>query len=364
VNIDIQPSVVVAGSPLALFTTVISAYQKATAVVGSIERWYSIAGHTVRICFAGPALPPLLTPALEHLMPANPDVEPDLTIYVWDSRSTGVPPPPCPWTQQQLDLRGEAPAYSDERFLTAAQHDVNAFSIFDRLQKIGVYWIDESGSLRAYERAAPLKVILHWWLREHRLPMVHAGVVGTAQGAALLIGKTGAGKSTTTLACLSAGMHYVADDRCLLKLEPEPQALCIYNSAKVYPKQMQLFPQLLPAITNQHELAEEKALVYVNEVLPHQIAHRLPIRVLLLAKISGNPATTISEVSRIAVLRELSTSTLVYQPGAAHEEVHAMSELVRRVPCYQLNLGTDLMQIPSTITQIIDEIAQQSGSGE
>lgn len=338
--------------PTALYHAFADAYNAACAAVGSISRSYRIAGYTVRLCFAGGALEPLLTPALAHLASVD-AAPPDLTLHLWDGASTGSAPP-RPWTAADIDLRGELPTFSNEQILTAIQPDVNAVSILDQRHSCGFYWIDSPASLRAYERAAPLKVLLHWWLRARGRTLIHAGAVGTADGAVLLVGKTGAGKSTTTLACLDAGLRYLADDRCLLTLAPTPQVACIYNSAKLHLAQMERFPALLAGVNNQHETATEKALIYLQAVAPERIAPALPIRALLLAKITGTTATSLAPVSRMALLRDFVSSTLVYQPGATHAEVHSMTELVRQVPCYQINLGSDLSGIAPVVVQAIE----------
>jgi hypothetical protein len=338
--------------PLAFFDQLCAAFTAAGDRSGIITRCYQIGEHRIRLVFAGSALVPLLTPALAHL--ATPEVvAPDLTLCLWDSESTAILPPPCPWRPDEVYARGEIPSCSDDRFLTAIQLDVNAVSVLDRNRNLGVYWIDSIDSLRAYERAAPLKVLLHWWLRDRGLPMIHAAAVGGKDGAVLLVGKTGAGKSTTSLVCLNAGLRYISDDRCLLALAPEPEALCIYNSAKLHWAQMERFPDLRSAICNQPKIDEEKALVHVHELAPQQIADRLPIRAILLSTVAGTSSTTLTPVSRMRVLSDFTTSTLVYQPGAAHKEVKMMADLVRRVPCYQINLGSDLAEIPLSIMQLL-----------
>lgn len=327
------------------------AYRAAVAQTAYLIHTYHIAGYTVRLAFAGPALIPLLTPALAHLACSN-ELTPDLTLYLWDGASTGVEPP-RPWSRAEIELRGEVPTWSNDAILTALQTDVNAVSILDRRSAVGFYWIDSPASLRAYEQAAPLKVLLHWWLRARGLTMIHAGAVGNANGAVLIVGKTGAGKSTTTLTCLNAGLHYLSDDRCLLSLDPVPQAYCVYNSAKLHLQQMARFPTLLAQVNNLAAATTEKALIYLQQFAPQQIAPCLPIRAILLAKVAGTTTTSLEPVSRMALLRDFITSTLVYQPGAVQTEVHMMTELVRRVPCYQINLGSDFAGIAPVIAQAI-----------
>gem|GEM_PF-458614 len=422
-------------------------FLKATGACARLETHLRIAGHAVRLCFAGPALMPLLLPALEHLLAPSAQGPPGLTVHIRDEESTGVRLPPVSWKLDRIGLRGEALDYSDDRFLTAVQTDVKALSMLDRQRGVASYWVARGEDLPVYERAAPLKTVLHWWLRERGLPMIHAGAVGTAagtsprihspvgaspgvhspvganpgvrptagasprihppvganpgvrptagtsprihppvgaspsvrptagtsprihppvganpgvrpipeEGAVLLVGQTGAGKSTAALACLDAGMRYLSDDRCLLALEPEPRVHCIYNAAKLRPEQMRRFPRLLPAVRNPGEAETEKALVFVNEYAPERLAPSLPVRAVLLARVSGKSGTSVEPVSPAPVLRELAVSSMIYQPGMARDELRMMADLVRRVPCYRIHLGSDLESVPRGVAQAIEE---------
>ncbi len=119
----------------------------------------------------------------------------------------------------------------------------------------------------------------------------------------------------------------------------------------------------MQAVANPHKLSREKALVYVNDYAPQQIVHPLPVRAILLANVAGTQATSLAPVSRMQVLREFTTSTLVYQPGAGPAEVGMMAELVRRVPCYQINLGSDLAGIPCVIQKLLAETPGRESGG-
>ncbi|MEZ4735637.1 MAG: hypothetical protein R3E79_51765 [Caldilineaceae bacterium] len=59
-------------------------------------------------------------------------------------------------------------------------------------------------------------------------------------------------------------------------------------------------------------------------------------------------------------LHDFVTSSLVYQPGAVHTEVHGKTALVRQLPCYQINLDSDLAGIPPVITQVIQQAGHVS----
>ncbi len=329
------------------------AFESASCTVDVIERRYQIDHHRLRLCFAGPALLHALSPALTHLQVEDDSAPPDLTISLWDSDSIGAPTVRLP-SLEGMGLRGELLPYSDARFFAAAQADVRALSALDRQDGQALYWTASAAHLPVYERAAPLKIILNAWLRERGLSLIHAAAVGADQGAALLVGATGAGKSTAALACLSAGMKYISDDRCALALTPQPRALCVYNAAKLHHEQMQRFPRLAAA-AEPGRPQDEKTLVLIHRCAPEQVAAALPVRAVLLARLAHRPETTWAPVSPMPVWREMATSSLVYQPGMAQTELDMMADLVRRVPCWQINLGTELERIPNAIARIVAE---------
>ena len=62
-------------------------------------------------------------------------------------------------------------------------------------------------------------------LGKHKQQVVHAASVGTKDGAVLIVGKGGSGKSTSALACLNAGMYYLGDDYTLISNDSNPQVL-------------------------------------------------------------------------------------------------------------------------------------------
>ena len=72
--------------------------------------------------------------------------------------------------------------------------------------------------------------------------------MGTAEGGALLLGASGAGKSTTTLACLASGLAIAGDDFVLV----EPAGIdavvhSISTTAKLSRAALLRFPDLASA---------------------------------------------------------------------------------------------------------------------
>ena len=341
--------------PSAFFDEVHHRFQQAADRAGVIERDFVIDTYRVRLRFAGNALLSPMTTAIEHLaVPLN--GEADLTVCLWDSASTGVEIPTCPWEPEQvMPGHGLVRGYNDSAIRTALAVDVNALSMLDKDRSLGFYWLRQGHHpLPPYERAAPLKSLLHWWLHDRGLHMAHSGAVGADGGAVLLVGKTGAGKSSAALACLNAGLNYLADDHCLVKQDPNPCVYSLYNSAKLEEHHLQRFPDLLPLVSNPEEVGPEKALVWIHQHFRSRMAVKRPLRAILLCRITGRPHTELQGVSPMQILRDLIPSTMVYLPGMTRADVGALSRLVQSLPCRLLAAGTRLDEIPDVIRQLIE----------
>lgn len=343
--------------PLAYFAALRACFDEAHhAVGGVIDRFYRIGGLTVRLRFAGPALLPVMTSALAHLV-AEPDLPATLTVHLWDSASTGTKMLPPSWAPEDFMARGEIRGYNTERFFAAFQHGVSAFNMLDATSGEAVFWARAATAVPYYETGAPLRAILNWWLSRNARQLVHAAAVGRPSGGVLLGGKSGSGKSTTALACLySSDLLYAGDDYALLEGGAPPVVHSLYNSAKVNADNIHRFPDLMPRLWNGERLGAEKALLFVHQHFPEKLARVFPIRAVLVPRITGRRETTVSRTSPAAGLTALAPSTIFQLPRAGGDAFHYLAGVVTRVPSYFLELGTDLAEIPGVIRNLLDQL--------
>jgi hypothetical protein len=341
-------------SPVAFFEAVHQAFQRAEqAVGGSIDRFYGIGGYVIRLRFAGPALVPLVTPAFEHLA-VKPGPIPALTVCLWDSASTRTGMPPPPWSSDDYIARGEVRGYNDDRIRTNFNLGSGVLSMLATSLDLALWWIHDARQLPYYESAAPLRVILYSWMRNHGRQQVHAAAAGTSTGGVLLVGKGGSGKSTTVLASLDSELVFVSDDYCLLAENPAPlYAYSLYSSAKVDPNHTQGFPHLVSAIDSAAHAGTEKVLLFLHQHYPEKMVEGFPIRAILVPKITGRPEIRLTPTSPMTGLRALAPSTVFQSAGAGNAAFRTMAEIVKQVPCYHLELGTDLSRIPGVIVDLL-----------
>ncbi|MBK7181069.1 MAG: serine kinase [Chloroflexi bacterium] len=339
----------------AFFEAAHTAYRCAEQSASDVSLYdYVIAGFHVRLRFAGAGLPPQLSPALAHLAVA-PSASPDLTVCLWDTCSTGVSMPRPPWPEEDYLARGEIRGYNTERFRTVYDVWGGAFRMLDQERNLALFWTQDARQLPTYDRGAPLRMILHWWMRCRGLLFVHAGAVGTEKGGILLAGKSGSGKSTTATACLLAGLRYAGDDYCLISTKLAPRVYSLYNSVKLDPAILrEKMPDLATWISNPAELDREKALIFLHQPYPAWMAKTFPIRALLLPTTTGREETVLIRASAAASLQALAPSTLMQMPGADGRELQALAKFVKQVPGYHLQLGTKLAEIPRMLEQLLE----------
>lgn len=340
--------------PVAFFSDTYEISLKVNQQVGgSINKLYNLHGNLLQLSFLGKALIPKLTPALAH-WEVETDDTPDMTVYLWDDASTGTKMPPPPWLGYATYMpRGDIRGYNTQRIHTAFQMGSDVLCTMDKIQKRAIYWTRNAEHLPQWEMGSPLRIILHWWLQQYGLQFVHAGAIGMPEGGVLLVGKGGSGKSTTALTCLNSDLCYVSDDYCLISSNPTPMAYNLYNTGKVREDNIHRVPHLKQFISNVDRLDQEKALFFLNEVMPQKLVSNFSLKAVLIPRVTDKSVTKLTPASTTAGLSALMISSMKQLAGAGPAAVQVMKSLVEQIPSFHLELGTDLKQIPETISELL-----------
>ncbi|HTY45073.1 MAG TPA: serine kinase [Patescibacteria group bacterium] len=340
-------------TPPAFFESVYQAFQKAQVRGdGPVDHFYDIAGCSIRLSFASCALVPYITPAFTHLT-AQANSKPDLTICLWDSASTNTEMPPPPWSGADYIPRGEIRGFNDEGMMTVVQQDSGIFNMLDMKRNMAVYWIQDAQQVPYYESGAPLLRIFHGWMAGCDRQLVHAGSVGLEEGGVLLAGRGGSGKSTVALSCIGSQLLYAGDDYVLLSHEHQPRAHSLFNTGKLDADNVWRFSHLKEMISNPDALDSQKALLFLSDYYPEKIIKDLPIKALLIPRITGKAKTTLARASQMEGVRALAPSTIFQLPNTGHATLQRIARLVKQVPCYFIDLGSDISDIPDTILNLL-----------
>jgi hypothetical protein len=315
------------------------------------EHTLCIAGHAVRLRFAGPALEQLLMPALEHL--ATDSTGPAaLTLALFDTESSGIAVPPPPWTAADQGPRGIIEGYNAPPFRTVYQPGADVLLLYDSRDRCCVYWTPDHRRVPYWETSFPLRSVFQWWLEDQPLQLAHAAAVGLPTGGVLIAGPSGSGKSTTALACLDSDLLYAGDDYILLGTSPL-WAHCLYNTAKLTSDVEAWFPHLGGAASNRQRSVAEKALLFLARCAPRKLIAGFPVCAILVPHVTGLRETRLVLCGVGEAFRALAPTTLFQLPGADRKAFDKLASLVREVPTYRLDLGTDLPGIPRAILNLL-----------
>jgi hypothetical protein len=326
---------------LSFFDSAYANFLSAANAASSSRRYYRLGRLTFCLYFANHSLVDILTRALKHLEVES--TRSDLTICLWDSVSTNTPPIQMPWHKGMLQFRGEVSGVGSDRVYIVVDIHTKALNVWDRVRNIGLFWIENYRDLPWWACGSPLQLILHWWLRSHGHQLTHVAAVGYPNGGILLLGKSGSGKSTMTLACMKVGMKYVGEDYCVLSDFPY-QAYSIYHSSKLKEKTLDWFPELGCHVTNPNRMKGDKALLFHHEFQPENILMSCPIKALVILKIEETQKSWLETINPKEALGPLSATTLWQLTHTGPEVFHHLRKLAESLPCYCLHMGDHLIE--------------------
>ena len=276
--------------------------------------------------------------------------EAEVSLYVWEEsrRSTGFPRPP--WGNRYVySHRGDIQGYNHPEIQVAFSQHSRVLSLYHRTRQIGIFWTPSLTTLPGYEWAGPMRWLINWIGLERGLQLTHAGAVGLQGRGLLLAGKGGSGKSTTSLACWSAGWDFVSDDYCWLSSHDHVEAHAVYKTAKLIPDQ----PVDLPDWDRVARLSDEKSVFQLDELTGGRLTNVLRIEALLLPAIRQVDRPGLREASPRDALAALSLSTLAQLPGTGTDSMKILKKVVETLPAYHLDLCHPVSAVPSVLQELL-----------
>ena len=100
------------------------------------------------------------------------------------------------------------------------------------------------------------------------------------------------------------------------------------------------------------------ALIFLQQHFPESVQTKMTLKAIFVPEISGQPNTTIEPISPAVALRALAPSTLVQLAANKRVAFQSLGQLVRRLPCYRLSLGTNVEAIPAVVAHFLANSSQ------
>lgn len=319
---------------------------------GLVEKRLSIGGRQVCLKFAGQPLLRRLMPALEHHPEGSDPAE--LTIHFWDSATPPVEYSLAEWTGLQSIIRPV-----DDTCWTLIEPGIGLFS---RLTQDGNAFVccRDGNELPVWESAVPLRSLLNAWFAP-RGSVVHGAAVGNDQTAVLLAGVGGSGKSSTALTCLAEpDLYHLGDDLVMLTNDPQPVVNSLYNSAKLLPDNLRRFDDLSLSVNPTLPRNPEKETYFLFPKFAEKLAMQRPLKAILLPRVSGETQTSLVSATQAEAWHAIVPVTLTLLGGTRPENIQSIVEIIKRVPVYRLNLGSDRSGIAPVIRRVLDGLETEA----
>jgi hypothetical protein len=320
---------------------------------GIIEGTYCIGGAGFRLRYAGPALHERFSPSLEHLRVPAGALPPDgHVVELWDGSSTGTDAPPSPSGVEDLGVGGIATG-SGPAWRAVYEGGVRTMSVIDEREDRSWFWAATAATLPEWYCSTPLRHILHDRLSSRGVQLVHAGAVGRPDGGVVIVGKSGSGKSTSTLSTLGSELGYAGDDYVGVSVgatDDRPFVHSVYGCGKLETVHLIRFPQLRfaarPERPGSAPAAREKTIFYVRDTYPEQLTKGFPLKAIVVPRVTPNKETNLRTIPLTVALRALIPGTMFEIQGAGQDALSALIRFASRVETFELQLGTGLERVP------------------
>jgi hypothetical protein len=208
-----------------------------------------------------------------------------------------------------------------------------------------------------YERAKPLARLLLEWHNDQDVQVIHTGLVARDGKGVLFAGRSGSGKTTSSLACISAGFDYLGEDYVALERQQCGPFVghSLYNSVFLDTIHLTRFSELLPCAIKGRLPHEEKSVIILSQVFPERLKRTVPIQMLALLRVADTPRPRFRPASKGEALLALGPSSLLQIPnrGLGVRGFNRLAQLVEQVPCYWLEVTGDLRSIANGVDELL-----------
>lgn len=237
--------------------------------------------------------------------------------------------------------------------------DLNFWQVFDTQRKIGIQWMTAADGSPLWDSGSPLRNFVQWRLGGKTASLLHGGTLALAECGVLLAGAGGAGKSSTVLAGIFGGLQSVGDDYVLVDSETLT-ARAIFDTLKQDEAGLRRIGQWDHAAIPKEANWQNKYQFYLPDVGAGALPASIALRAILLPKLTHGPTTTITPISAKEAFLALAPSGVTQIHCDRARLFSVAGQVSRKLPAYQLQLGTQPDEIVGVLRQFLEETCRSS----
>jgi len=296
-------------------------------------------------------------PAMQRLLPMMApraaDIAPDTVLVdVIGGKLPGCEALlPLPELRQRTVLRANQDIY----YLWLNEAD-GYLTAIDRRAGRGLVWFTAPERIASWHVARPfLHAIKGISLKTAWTP-IHAASVALGGKAILIVGQSGAGKTSIAMTCAVQGWDYLGDDAVIVKADPARVGL-LYSSARLRADTFELYPEIMKACLGiSDDAGEQKAEVDMALLRPLAVGEA-EIGAIVVPQPTDWTEFRLEPISRSDTLRKLMEATRQSMIGDEAAVFAKLAALVATAPCYAVTACGDPIVLSNSLARLVGEKA-------
>lgn len=310
-------------------------------------------GAPIRVRSTSARLDARVLPSVGGLFAAPPsDRSPALRLHLWSGREAAP---------QGGALFAELARHADKVSVVndGALHlqynpQGEILSLIDCARGLAFYHVADPDALPDYEVCTPFRMLLNWFCDSIGLHFAHAAAVGVHDAGVLLVGHSGAGKSTTALSGLLHGLQFVGDDYVALADAGRDgiRVHALYRGCKLTTEALQRLPQLAPWQV-QAVRTGDKNVVILDESCG-ALAGSLRVQAIVRPVVADAAHTHFEAVTPLSLLGEFAGSTVMQMPGTGQPMLRALTAICRKLPAYRMHMSRDPAEVAASLRRFVE----------
>ncbi|MEL6920989.1 MAG: hypothetical protein AAFO77_08165 [Pseudomonadota bacterium] len=263
-------------------------------------------------------------------------------------RDSELGPPPRAWSLD-ADYFGDRHNIlwdMDAGIALASDASRGIWAFADLRKSHFLLWIDSISALPSWERAAPIRSMIHWMTITGGGTLAHMAAFG-ADGVYIgLTGPSGVGKSTTTAAAVAEGFDILAED--LTHVEVNDDAVTagrVYDSIKVTDAALDKFAFL-------RELSAAAGGQKIDKTvfpLPAPLGTKQPLSALFSLSGRFSDQVEIVATPKAKLFHRLAPATVFLLRTGGRLAFHRLGAMVRALPTFEVTPGADARETARAI---------------